>query len=484
MAGATWLQLALSLVSFAVITTRLTPAEVGLFGAGILVAGFISNLFGGPFSDSLQQRSELSRDHVDSSFWIGVSLSLVVAAAIALTAGWLAQLFGAPGGGRVMAVLCLLMPLNAAAAAPNALLSRDLKFDAVARAGALSSILASLAGIAAIFSGLGVWSLVIAELTRQAARLTTLLVLSGYAPAWPQRFSAFGDLARFNLGTLGVFLIGQADRVAPRAIVGAMLGVTALGYFVIAERLLELLNQLALGPLGAVTMTSTARLQRDAPALQAFIRGLYRAAPLLGYPVFLGAAAVVPPLVDLAGPQWQQATLAAQLLLLVGLRTTTGTFNLSILRGLGSNAAPLLLLGSGLVLQVLLVPLGAHYLGVAGAALGVLARTYATWPLGCWLVTKATGVPVKDQLLGGGAAFVAAAAMALATTGLIYLLRDQHALARLLAGVAGGIGVYAGVLLLISPRLRRLSSRATEAFFKGGVRSALRAVSAELGFAP
>jgi PST family polysaccharide transporter/lipopolysaccharide exporter len=187
---------------------------------------------------------------------------------------------------------------------------------------------------------------------------------------------------------------------------------------------------------------------------------------VFGYPAFIGAIILVPDLAQLVGPEWLPAVPATQILLLVGLRTATGMFNIPILRGVGRSGWPLLLLGSGLALNLLLVPLGAQY-GVAGVACAVLLRTLATWPLGCWMVAQATGLPIRTQVVTGLPSLAAVLPMALLTAGLLTLLPGMASLPRMVSAASFGAIVYAGLLAIAARSARKALAPAVRSLLRG-----------------
>jgi O-antigen/teichoic acid export membrane protein len=264
------------------------------------------------------------------------------------------------------------------------------------------------------------------------------------------------DLWRFNANVLATYALGQADDLLPRGLVAALLGPHALGHYLLARRVFDELSRIVTGPLAGIAMASTARAQDDRQAVQRIVLGLYETAALLALPCFFGLAVLAPVAVPLVfGPPWAAAVPALQVLLLCGVRTASGVFNVSILRALGRPDLPLILLGAGVALGAVLIPSLAPW-GLPGVMAAILLRTFATWPLGCGFVATVTGIPVRQQLAAGGPALVAALAMAvllwpLQTNGLAGLPPG----AQLAAAVAAGTVAYGVVLAAVSPRTMR-----------------------------
>jgi O-antigen/teichoic acid export membrane protein len=479
-AVANWLQLGLSATTFAFVVARLAPADIGLYGVAALAVGLAATLFGGPLNESLEQRADLSRDHVHATFWVGFLLACASAAGLIALAQPVARLLGAPGASLLIAWMAAALPLGGVNNLMRALMIRDQRFREVSQYSTLARIVSSLAAIVAVSLGAQVWALLVGDLVVGLVEFVFLAFASRFRPGPPRRLGAIRDLVKFNLHTLATYGLSYADTAIPRAIASSVLGPQALGYLIIAGRVLDQVTQIVLSPLGAVTMTSVARLQSDPVGLRKLILGLYHLASLVAYPAFLGAIAIMPALAALAGEKWIPAVPVAQIMLLVGLRTATGAFNFGILRGLGRTLAPVLLLAVGVALQLVLVPIGVRF-GATGVAWAMLIRIYATWPIACWLVQRTTGVGIREQLTTGTPALIASAAMAGCVWAALQTLANHPPLAKLGMAVAVGAVVYPLALAVVSPRARQIFVAAASSLIQRRQSNIIKGLRAEFG---
>jgi O-antigen/teichoic acid export membrane protein len=452
-AAGSWTQVGLNLAGVAVIARLVGPEGYGVVGLALVATGLAAMLCHGALTPSIVQHPALEDAHVDATFLLSITLSVAAAVALFAFAGPIAALLGgADGSAFALRALAPLLPLSAAAAVCAALLERDLRFRELAAAGAASSVAANLAGIAAALAGAGVWALVAMEAVRVVVLLPGLARAVRWRPGRRGTLAHLHALTGFNLRVLATQALGTADDLLPRALVGTLLGPQALGHYMLGRRIFDELSRVVTGPLAGVAMSATARARHDTALLHRIVLGLYRTASLVALPVFLGAAVLAPLAVPLAfGAAWAPAVPAVQILLLCGTRTATGVFNVSILRGLGRPDLPIRLLGAGLVLQALLIPPLAAW-GLSGVALAVLLRTFATWPLGCLYVRRASGLPIRVQLAAGAPAAGAALAMAASLLALDHAWNDPvSAWLRLAAAVAAGGLLYAAALALLAP---------------------------------
>ena len=449
-AAGSWVQLVFSLASFIVVVRHVEPALIGAFNAGAAITAGIDMVVGPSLSLSLGQRATIERRHIDATFWVGIAVSLILVTAIMLTGRQILTAMDAPRGWPLLMVIAFAWPLAITTSMLSSLLSRDLRFAVQGRIAMLAGLLGSVASIATIVMGGGVWALVVGEMTFRVTKFCGIARAMRYRPGPPRDLKAIADLLSFNLMTLLTLVLGYLDLAAPRLLTGFLLGPAALGYLSLALRCLDLLSQLTLYPISQVMMVSIARLNRDLAGMRHLIRNIYQIATGVAYPAFLGMIMLAPHLVWLVGPQWGPAVLTMQVMLLVGLRNATGLFNTGILQGTGRLAGSALMLAIGLGLQLLLLPLGAR-LGPAGIAGAILLRTLMTWPLGCWLVRRASGLAIRDQLRTGRTPLIAGVAMCAFIGTIRTALPAGSVTIDLVASIAGGGLCYLTVFGLREP---------------------------------
>jgi len=471
------LQMVVRLTTFTLVASQLAPSAIGAFAVATMICGLAEIVTAAPFGDSLQQRLSIRPAHLHATFLTILVLTVLAAAILILLAPLVANSFSTPQAAPLTRVLMAFVPLSSLSVVSSAVLVRDMRFDTLARAGASGAVVSGLVAIAGIVLGAGIWSLVAADVISRIYRLAYVWRASRYVPGLQTDKSAFMDLLRFNMNSVLTNVIGFFDNAAPRALTGLLLGPAALGYLVIAQRFMDLLGSLVLSPVASVTMASVARLQSKPEELKALVLSLYRFAALIGYPAFLGAALVVPDVARLLGDKWIASILIAQILLLRGIRLTTGVFNIGILPGVGHSGTPLILLASGLLLNLAMIPPAAAF-GLTGIALAMLARTLVTWPLGVFFVRRATGISAREQALAGTRYLAFALIMSAAVwAGLQASSGEGHIQRVLLAAGCGG-AIYVALLVLSS---RQSLVEAARFLRAGENHAAFRRLRAEFG---
>jgi O-antigen/teichoic acid export membrane protein len=277
-----------------------------------------------------------------------------------------------------------------------------------------------------------------------------------WVPSWKFSRADVADLVRFNLLTLASRLLGQLDSAIPRFFVGTILGAQALGYLNMAFRLYQQISAVMLAPFTAVALPVAAAVQHDRERLHATFASGTRAATMLAFPVFIGAAAIAPVALPLLlGPQWTPVVVAAQLLLLTAIRSPANAFNGEVLRGTGRPGLQLSIALFGAVLGLILAPIVTPF-GVAWASGAVLFRGMLQWGLAAVIVEKTLGYPASRQFLIGWESMVASAVMGVSVLA-ITPFASLYLKSGLLFGalVLFGAAVHMSTLSILAPRLAR-----------------------------
>jgi PST family polysaccharide transporter len=363
----------LQLVVVGVLARFVSPADFGVVGAALIVIG-VSTMFSrlglGP---ALVQRPELEQRHIDTAFTASVLLGLGLGGAMWLVAPLAAEFFRIPSVAPVLRALSVVFPLQGLAAVAGSLLLRELRFRYMANVDVISYGFGyGVVGIGAALLGLGVWALVLAQITHNVVKTTILLL--GQPPrlrSLPDR-DAFRELMYFGGGFTLAKVANQLAQQGDYLIVGRFLGPAPLGYY---GRAYNLMSAPASGfgtILDSVLFPMMARVQNDETRLATAYR---RGVALIALVVLPASAALIllaPEAIHVVlGARWVPVIAPFQILAAGMLFRTSSKMADSLTRATGAvfRRAWRQIAYAGLVLGGAWV--GQHR-GIAGVAWGVL----------------------------------------------------------------------------------------------------------------
>ncbi|MGL6044048.1 MAG: lipopolysaccharide biosynthesis protein [Sandaracinobacteroides sp.] len=473
-----WVQLAIALVTLAVMARFLGPEIYGAYSLAVLALAFADTLVLGTFSETLVQRDTIEERHKAAAFLVCMGIAVLLALALIPAAEPFAIAMRAPMIADVLPFMGLVILLLATSVVPAALLQREFRQRSMVVVEQTAGTVASIVGIALAIAGAGIWSLVALELVRAFLRSAGLLRQSGWRPSLRTDRAALGAVLHFGRSVVVVKLLTFTNRLVPRLAIGLALGPAAVGLFALAWRLYEQIQLMLVGPMTSLAMATVARAKEDLAFLRSLMVRASRASSFVTYPAFIGVAATAPVAIPLIfGAQWQGAVLPAQIFALIGMRGAISGFNGGLLRGLGRPDLQIRVSAFSTAFTIVVVPLVVSF-GLAAVAAALLVRSFLTWPIGAHYVQRLIGLPAGLQARVGGEAALAALAMAAVLFMMqVFLAYLPPALLLVLMGATGAV-VYLAAVAVIAPRMARGLLAAFRAVVRGD-RAAAKAHLAE-----
>lgn len=449
--ASSWARILISLLAFALIARIIGPESYGQNTmAGALAA--LGQVFVGPaMGEVIVQRAAVSERLLSAYFWLLQLLGLVVFALLFGLRETIAAAAGSPLVAPLLGLYAMLVPITALQTIPEARLSRDMQFRAQALGGGAGVLAGGASGIALALHGAGAWSLLALQLVQSVVQAVVVWHAAAWRPAAAPQWRDLPPLLHYSASSLSARMLNEFDGQLPKMLIGALLGVTALGYYALARRVFDLLKDMLIVPLNMLALPSLARARSHGEDLPKLFGAALRLSTAIANPAFIGLITIAPLLVPVAfGGHWMAAVPALQLMALIGLRTAVNSFNGAALRVSGQPWQQVAVAALGVVLVVAGVNLAAPY-GLLAAVAAVVVRSYLTWPLTAWLVSRQGVFPAARQFTVGLPSLAAAVIMGAAITALLPALRAAMPDAAALAvSITLGMTLYAVSLRLVA----------------------------------
>lgn len=459
-----------TLVAFIVLGNLLGPADFGVVALAMTMITVLTTLADAGFSQYLLQHRRLGVEATSSAFYTSAGLSVLLAGGLALSAGPISEALQVPELRPVLPALAASLVVGGLSSVPAMLLRRELRFKELAVRSVLATVVSVVVAIALALAGAGVWALVAQTLVRSVVALVVLWVATDFRPRLVYDRAEMRAMTSYGSKSLAVQLGAQLNGQGQTFLIGILAGPVALGYWVVASRLVGVVIDVCTSVVGAVANPVFARLQ-DQPE---------RLSRALGTAMGLAAFVTVPALVCLSlvseevvpavfGSQWVPAAVLASVLTLRGILRALSSFGGSVLMATGHPSAELLVTTTLVVVQLSLVALFHEDLVVLAVA--VTLGTGLTMPIRTLLVRRLLGVRAGTYARTASVLFAAGLAAG-AVLG-VQELAQLEGLRYVLLAVGLGAVVYLGSALVVcrpviadladaaSPVLARLRRRRT-----------------------
>lgn len=286
----------------------LGPEPFGVVAVAWLVIG-VGNLIADlGFGAALVQREQLTQRDLRFVFTCQVSIGAVMTLAGMAFSAQLAEFFHKPEATPVLQAMFSLFLLQSLGQTSAAILRRDLNYKTLQSIGIASYLVGYvLIGLPAAWAGLGVWSLVAAQLSQTLIN-TTGLMLGASVPIRPSLRADAPGLLGFGSKVVGANLVSYAISNLDSLVIGRTLGVGGLGLYNRAMMLVASPMNAITASLQGVLFSAAARIQSDQAALLRVFAAASMAMAMICLPIFLTVAAVANTVVSsLYGASWSAA---------------------------------------------------------------------------------------------------------------------------------------------------------------------------------
>ncbi len=456
--GAAWMGLdatvnqTVSLGVFIVLGRLLEPKAFGLVACAAVVLWLLRVVVDQGFGSALIQRDQLTSVEIDTAFWTAVITGTSVAALTVAVAPLIADLFSQPRLAAVMRVVSVVFVLAALDGTQSALLTRAMDFRSQAIRRLAATFVSALAAIALAASGAGVWALVAQLVTFEAVSVILLWSLADWRPSFRFSRASFCELLKFGASVTGIRFLINVGGNADNLLIGVVIGPIALGYYVIAFRVMTVINQVLALTLLQVVFSTFSRLRSDPDVLN---DAFYRSANLVSaaaFPIYAGLALVAHPLiVAVFGAKWTPSAAVLEALTLAGLVQCQTIFSSQYAIALGKVHNELrwttLLVAAQLVGFAIAVSFG-----IVAVALSLGIVLAVAWPVRLLWLRRVGGLNPREYFRPYPSIVGATAAMAAAVIGAGQLVTDHRSVVQLAVQIPVGVVVYALALLLFARR--------------------------------
>jgi PST family polysaccharide transporter len=431
----------------------LAPEQFGLIGMLMVFIGFASLFAEFGFAAALVQRPSITREQIDSVFWLNCGLGLLLSIMFALAAPAIAGFFRTPDLTLLGRVLALSFTLNAVGVVPGALLQRSMDFKSLARIEISVSVISGFVGVALAIGGFGVWSLVAQSLSASVLRAGLLSLAVAWWPRFAFSSDGVGSLLNFSVNLFGFNFINYWARNADNLLVGKLMGSAELGIYTRAYSLMLLPVTQVISVLSRVMFPVMSSIQNDPARVRRVYSRAMGGIALLAFPMMAGLLVVAEPFVlALLGERWAEVVPLLRILCLVGILQTlmnpTGWIYQSMGRtdwlfrwGIGASVVLVSAIGVGV------------WLGTLESVAWAYLTANAALLIPClWIPGKLIQLSVSEMLRTVATAFCCAAAMAAGVWvfDLSFVAGWPQGI-RLFADVAVGVVVYSVLVLAAHP---------------------------------
>jgi O-antigen/teichoic acid export membrane protein len=433
-------------VIFLVLARLLLPVEFGLLAAAQVFVALSRSLAEAGLSRTLVQKPTLRAAHLDSAFLVSAIIGVVLSLLLATAAPLVADLYDLPRLTPILLALSLVPLLVGMSNVPDAILSRQLMFRALAVRGMYSVVCAGVVGIALAFLGAGVWALVAQVGTQAVVACVVLWCSAGWKPGRNWEGPAIRELLGFGSHVVGIALLNFFNRRAGELLIGIVLGPTALGLYAVAMRVLTLSLDLLINSVNKIAWPVFSRVASQPERLRRTYLRSVATTTLFAFPGFTILGLFGNSLTPLIfGQQWTEAGPLMTALAFIGPVQSIALFNNGMLLATGHPRRALAWTATLAVFNFLAFAVAVAS-GLLVVAIAYVAVNWLLLPVGLHLVRNVSTVGMREQF---GVMLAPLAGCAVMTVGVVAFqeLTSLDPIIEVIIGVPIAVVLYAATTL-------------------------------------
>lgn len=447
----------LSLVSTAVISRLLKPADIGVFAIGMSLVGVVAVIRELGVSTYLVQEAELSESRVRAAFTLAVMMGVGLCLALLTVSVPAGRFYKDSTVTTIIAILALNFALTPLASVSQSLLMREMRFSTLTWIRLAQSAILAGGSIVLAELGWGPLSLAWGAVLSSAANS----IISLWIRPHPMRLILDKDELRrvFSVGgpATAVNVVDEVVNSLPELVLGRTQTLAAAGLFSRGRGMSQMAHQLLARAAGPVFLAVFAERQREGVPLAPLYAKATACVLGLGWVALAMLVVLAEPVVRaLFGPNWlavvplmRWLSVAAAVALV-----TSGAHHLLLASGGVRDVLRAKI--ATLPAQALPLVVGAFFGATRMAMAMVLSSAVASLLLGL-AVRGRSGIRLRDQLIPAFVSLpIAFAGAAGASLGLLISVPYSAlgAFEELLVGGSAGVAFAAGALIVGSHPLR------------------------------
>lgn len=445
-----------------VLARLLTPEEYGVMAMIMIFIAISNSIVDSGFSNALIRKIDAKRIDYNTVFYFNLVASVLLYALLFVLSPAIAAFFKEPLLVDVTRVIGCVLLINALAIIPRTLFVKDVNFKVQTKVSLIASLSSGAIGIGMALAGMGVWSLVGQQLSRQTFNTLFLWVYARWRPTWEFSWQSFREMFGFGSKLLLSGLIDTVWKNIYYLVIGRCYSSAQLGQYTRAEQFNIIFSSNLTTVVQRVSYPVLSSIQNEPERLREAYRRVIKSTMLITFACMLGLAAVAKPLIlILIGAKWLTAVSYLQIICFSGMLYPLHAINLNILQVKGRSDLFLKLEIIKKAIAVGPIVLGV-FLGIEFMLWGSVLTSFIAYYLNSYYSANLINYPTREQVKDIFPTFAVSGVVAAFMWGLSFLDMSPYLLLPLqvVAGLAAAFVIYERTNLSEYRELKELALRA------------------------
>lgn len=368
-----------------ILARLLSPEEYGII-AIVMVFILLANVFvESGFNTALIQKKDADEVDFSSVLYLSLGVATILYGIIFITAPFIASFYDQPILVKVLRILSVTLFIGAFNSIQNAFVARNMLFKKLFASSLGAVTISGIVGVIAAYSGLGVWALVLQQLTSQLAVAFILWFTVKWRPHLTFSITRVKSLFSYGSKLLVSGLLDTLYKNLRTLIIGRMYTPSMLGYYNRGEQFPQLIVSNINGSIQSVMLPALSAHQDDRKRVKEMMRRAVVSSSFLIFPMMVGMAVVAEQLVKIIlTDKWLPAVPFLQIACFTFALWPIHTSNLQAINAMGRSDIFLRLeiikKIIGLIILGISLPFGVYAIALGGAFSGITSSFINAYP--------------------------------------------------------------------------------------------------------
>lgn len=412
--------LGISFVSNMVLARLLTPDDFGTIGMLLFFIAIGQTFVDSGFGSALIQKKEITKEDVNTVFYINMSMSLLTYFILFFSAPYIADFYAIPILKDLLRIQSLVILIQGFTLIQTVQLQKRLDFKKISICNLAGSISLALSGIVAALLGFGVWSLAIRAVAGALVTSILLWIWGNWKPSLIFSVQSFRQLFGFGgFMLLSSILISISNNIQSM-ILGKMFKPATVGNFTQARVLRNIPSESVSAVIGQVLYPDFSNHQNDDIIIK---EKLEKSAYFISYAVSAVLALCIlvgEPLIKIVyGGQWDEAIPYFQILCIGGLPICLQDVNINVIKAKGHSKSLFICNFIKIALYVIMMILGAKLMGIYGFLWVMVVYSFLAYLAFAIIGSYYINTNIRGQIIKVGSSVI----IAFFSVAVVYALR-------------------------------------------------------------
>lgn len=429
---------------FGILLARLlTPNDYGMIAMLTIFMAVSQTFIDSGFGNALIRKPDRNENDKATVFFFNIFMAVACYGIIFLAAPFIAKFYNMPQLADILRILAINLIIQAFGSIQRLNLTIDLNFKVLAKVSLSGAVVGGTAGLICAYKGLGVWSLVVQQMTTTTSRVILFWTLVHWRPKCFFNKTSFKNMFGFGSKLLASGLLNTLYDNVYDLIIGKVFSAATLGNYSRASHFANFPSSNINGIFQRVTFPVLSKIQNDHDKLRKAYLKFLNMSTLVIFPLMVGLAALSKPFILLVlTDKWFDVILILQIICFAQMWYPVHSINLNMLQVLGRSDL-------FLKLEIIKKIVGITILCIA-IPYGIIALCFSQWISAC--ISLVINTYYSGKLLNAGLltqlkmyipTLLNSLIMGSICLGVTKALPENQYLLQLVLGFAAGVIYYA-----------------------------------------